>query len=398
MMITQDYLLHKLKELKHEFLWPLLTEVTKPKAKFLQQALPAVILSGSLVVSVFTHWINDRCSDSFYSLKRLLNHLLGTQGWQQIVDAYRVRIARFVQPDTLLIIDMTDLAKPRARRMKYLNLVRDGSEDKLVPGYWCLEVYAYFKKKIVVPLALDVFSIDDPDVGSENLQIARTIQAVDEAVNHGGIWIADRGFDRLVTFKTLFSLHAHFIIRQRGDRHVMVRDKVAISVYDLAERLYQNQVNHGDHRRIVFAPVRLPKRKEPLYMVAHFRENYDRPLMLLTDMVVGQYSQAEQIVADYQKRWSCEEAVKFLKGRVGLENFCVRRYEAIQHLAILAMLAMGFLSWILLRNRIVKTQLFKFTSKFRKDASFQYYRLLDGLQQIALKQVINVTPIFMTPL
>jgi len=61
--------------------------------------------------------------------------------------------------------------------------------------------------------------------------------------------------------------------------------------------------------------------------------------------------------------------------------FC--RYEAIQNLATLAMSAMGFLSWILLRSRRLVSSLFCFTNRFRKDTKFVYYRLLDDLQEFA---------------
>jgi len=37
--------------------------------------------------------------------------------------------------------------------MKYLNLVRDGSEGTLIKGYWCIEAYAHLPPKRVVPLA-----------------------------------------------------------------------------------------------------------------------------------------------------------------------------------------------------------------------------------------------------
>lgn len=46
--------------------------------------------------------------------------------------------------------------------MKYLSLVRDGSEQTLVKGYWCIEVYADLRDKRMVPLALDVYSLEDP--------------------------------------------------------------------------------------------------------------------------------------------------------------------------------------------------------------------------------------------
>jgi hypothetical protein len=104
-------------------------------------------------------------------------------------------------------------------------------------------------------------------------------------------------------------------------------------------------------------------------------------LLLLSTLVVETLDQARNVLGFYKKRWVCEEAGQFLKTRVGLERFRVRRYVAIQRLAILAMLAMGFLTWILLRSRDLTKRLFSLTSRFRKNVRFQYYRLMDGIQE-----------------
>ena len=83
---------------------------------------------------------------------------------------------------------------------------------------------------------------------------------------------------------------------------------------------------------------------------------------------------------------------------MGLERFRIRRYEAIQRLVILAMLAMGFLSWILLRSiRLVRGYL-GFTSRFRKQSEFVYYRLLDGLQEFARLYRLRLGKIPLEPL
>jgi hypothetical protein len=104
-------------------------------------------------------------------------------------------------------------------------------------------------------------------------------------------------------------------------------------------------------------------------------------MILLTTLVVETLDQARQVLQYYKKRWVCEEAVQFLKSRVGLERFRVRQYEALRRLALLAMFAMGFLTWILLRRRDLTKRLFAWTSRFRRQRSFLYYRLLDGLQE-----------------
>ena len=69
----------------------------------------------------------------------------------------------------------------------------------------------------------------------------------------------------------------------------------------------------------------------------------------------------------------------------------MRRYEAMRRLALLAMFAMGFLTWILLRSRDLTKRLFAWTSRFRRERSFPYYRLLDGLQEFVRLRAMVLT-------
>ena len=182
-MLNNDFIRNKTRCLLRKFIDPIVQNADKPRKTFIRQAVAATLMSGSLVVTEFARWIHDDCSDIFYRVKRLLNHLVSATGdLTPVVRDYRLGVAGLIQHETPILIDMTDLAKPRAKRMKYLAHVRDDSEHKLVPGYWCLEVYAHLKGKRILPLALEAYSIDDPAVGSENLQIDRTVKAVNEAI------------------------------------------------------------------------------------------------------------------------------------------------------------------------------------------------------------------------
>jgi len=381
-MIRKDLVIYKTRTLLDEFLTPIRQQLDKPRKRFLKQAIRGILFSGSLVVMELCRWIRDSCSDRFYQDKRLLNHLVSPYAQMtKAVTSYRQSMVRYVQPDTPIVIDITDLAKPRARKMKYLNLVRDGSEGTLVTGYWCIEVYAHLKRKRVIPLALDAYSIDDPCVGSENLQIQRLVTAIDQDIQGKGIWIADRGFDRMELYKMWFSLNRHFVVRQCGDRYIVTPEGTRLILKEFVEVLAQRCAYAGGCSDIVFSRVYLPDHPKPLYVVACWLPGEDEPLMLLTTLVVENLDQARQILWYYKRRWVCEQAVQFLKGRVGLEGFRVRRYEAIQRLAILAMFAMGFLTWILLRSGDLTERLFSWTSRFRRHVQFIYYRLLDGLQE-----------------
>lgn len=398
-MLQKDLILCKTRNLLNEFMAPIIEKADKPRQKFLPQAVGAILLSGSLVVTEFAHWIHDDCSDIFYRLKRLLNHLTSPRGdLNTEVQAYRQTAAKYIEPDTPIPIDLTDLAKPRARKMKYLNLVYDGSEHKRVNGYWCVEVYAHLKKKRVLPLALDVFSTDDPCVGSRNLQIERTIKAVNKDIAGNGIWVADRGFDAVNLYEIWFSLNCHFVVRQRGDRCVITTNGIHTAERDFVEHLRQKYSQANLPNDIIFGKVYLPDNHKPLYLVASWLVGVERPLILLTTLVVETLEQARQILWYYKQRWSCEETSQFLKSRVGLECFRIRRYEAIQRLVTLAMLAMGFLTWILLRSQEVVRRLFCFTSRFRKKTNFVYYRLLDGLQQFSRLYQLRFGKIPLEPL
>jgi len=398
-MLRKDFVLCKTRNLLNEFMAPITAKADKPRQKFLRQSVGAILLSGSLIVTEFAHWIHDDCSDIFYRLKRLLNHLISSHGDLTVmVDSYRQTAAKHIQADTPIIIDLTDLAKPRAKKMKYLANVRDGSEHKLVPGYWCVEVYAHLKKKRILPLALDVFSIDDPAVSSQNLQIGRTVKAVHKAIDSKGIWVADRGFDGLNSYDTWFSLNCHFVVCQCGDRCVAMPNGVQIIERDLVERLRHRRAQANSPTNIIFSKVYLPDNPRPLSLVASWLPGSEEPLILLTTMVVENSEQAKQIIWYYKQRWACEEAGQFLKSRVGLERFRIRRYEAIQRLVILAMFAMGFLTWILLRNKQLTGRIFFYTSRFRKKTKFVYYRLLDGLQEFARLKQLRFGEILFEPL
>jgi hypothetical protein len=386
-------LIRKTRTLLGEFLHPMLQKVDRPRKRFLPQVIRGILFSGSLTMMDIARWVRDDCSDLFHRDKRLLNHLVSPEGdLTAAVGRYRQAASGHVSPDTALILDLTDLAKPRAKKMQYLDLVRDGSESKLVKGYWCIEVYAHLKDKRILPLAMEAYGIPDPAVASENVQIQRVVTAVHHDLGGNGIWVADRGLDRLEAYEMWFSLDAHFVVRQRGDRTIVLPNGTHMILRDYVEHLYQQGSCQIGDLRIVWGRVHLPDHPaRPLYLVASWREGEDEPLMLLTTLVVLTIDQARQVLGYYRKRWACEEAAEFLKGRIGLERFRVRRYEAMRRLMILAMFAMGFLTWILLRSRNLTKRLPAWTSRFRRQRKFLYYRLLDGLQEFARLNPTSLT-------
>jgi hypothetical protein len=50
-MLRKDFILCKTRKLLNEFMAPITAEADKPRRKFLHQAIGAILLSGSLVVT-----------------------------------------------------------------------------------------------------------------------------------------------------------------------------------------------------------------------------------------------------------------------------------------------------------------------------------------------------------
>ncbi|MDX1967372.1 MAG: hypothetical protein SFV23_09390, partial [Planctomycetaceae bacterium] len=141
----------------------------KTRRRFFFQAVTGIVLSTSLLVSKWLRFVHDRCQDRFWRHKRLLNQLhQGKWDAASVLASYQQKWGEKVTIDTPLVVDLSDLPRPRARKLKYLAQVRDGSEGELVSGYWCLEIYARFNKHCVTPLLLRPYSIEDPTVSSEN--------------------------------------------------------------------------------------------------------------------------------------------------------------------------------------------------------------------------------------
>jgi hypothetical protein len=69
----------------------------------------------------------------------------------------------YFKDDTAIILDLSDMAKPKAVKMDYLATVRDGSTGELVNGYWLLEIYASLSRYNPVPILLEPFSHQEPD-------------------------------------------------------------------------------------------------------------------------------------------------------------------------------------------------------------------------------------------
>ena len=138
---------------------------------------------------------------------------------------------------TLLVLDLSDIAKPCARKMEYLARVRDGSSGELVDGYWLCQVIGLENgATAITPLYSALYSQNAPGFQSENKEIKAAIATASAACGKRDVWVLDRGGDRAQLYSPLLAGAHAFIIRNTGVRHVLAGRGTLVETAALAAR------------------------------------------------------------------------------------------------------------------------------------------------------------------
>ena len=310
----------------------------------------------------------------------------------------------YFQDDTPIILDLSDVAKPLAKKMDYLATVRDGSTGKLVNGYWLVEVYASLSCKNPVPILLEPFSHEEPYSPGQNPVVLKAVHKIFKLTGKHGVLVVDRGFDAGVMFEDWLDNKYRFVARLVGKRHLLrfsgdfgqsVQNQagrwIPIQASQLAEQIptphrWSKLIKrHGRPAvritQVGWVKVRLPSREETLALVVSRLAGCDTPLMLLTNLPVENLADAKRVLRYYIRRWECEEAIRFLKSQVNLEKIRTLRWSAIRRLVLLSVLVMIYLGWIVEAHPGIVERLIRLSQPLPDKRDFISYRLLTGLTE-----------------
>jgi hypothetical protein len=302
-----------------------------------------------------------------------------------------------VQDDTVLALDLGDLTKQYAKAMENLATVRDGSTGELAKGYWLCEVIAahpYGER--ILPLYGELYSCEAEGFESENAEMLRAIEQVSQATDKRGIWAIDRGGDRRKILIPLLDQQLRFVVRQDGDRHVLLSSGEKCSVSEAARRCatpIERSVDvERDGRRTRLTlhlgsmPVKLPERTyTPLWLVV-IRGFGQEPIMLLTNLAPTKDREHAVWIADiYLTRWKCEEAYRFTKQAYRLEDVRVRSYVALRNVYALVTAALYFVSVVIgakARLNLIFKRVCEKAKRFYEIATFYQYAVADGIHRL----------------
>ena len=300
-----------------------------------------------------------------------------------------------IKEDTLLVLDISDIAKKYAEKMEYIATVRDGSEGSLANGYWtCSVIGTEAGESVFIPLYNRLYSQAGPDFVSENAEIRKAISLVSDHTEKRGIWVLDRGGDRRKIIHHLLANKHRFILRLKVDRHLLYRGKKR-SVYEHAlacPLLYNERIVKEEsakekiyHLEFGYRPVKLPDRKKQLYMVV-IRGFGQEPMMLLTNIRLTKSRKALwTIIESYMSRWRIEETIRFIKQSYNLEDIRLLTYRSLQNMMVLV-LAVTYFTMVYLgiktKLRVLAKHVLKAARRLFGVPDFRFYALADGIREL----------------
>ena len=385
----------KLREQMAQFSGNLSRGLSKPARRLVQEAIYGIQARQSVHLTEIARSLEEKIP-LIKTENRLSRNLRRPQLRVTLQDALVQQGAKRIHEDTLLILDLSDLVKPYAKKMEYLSRVRDGSEGKIADGYWLCQVIGVENEgQEITPLYGELYSSSAKDFVSENREILRALRQVSEAVGQRGIWVIDRGGDRGKLYEELVPQGLRFLIRQMGDRDLLFgpRGESTLQIALDGPLPYQTQIvreEHGKervyHLSYGFRAVRLPDYPQvPLWLVV-VKGLGETPLMLLTNLPMRRNRRMLWwIVSAYLTRWRVEETIRFGKQSYQVEDIRVLTYERLRNLIVLVMAAMFFTAVVIgtqMKLSILASHVLKAAKRLFGIPDFRYYALSDGIREI----------------
>jgi len=396
-MLKRTALMESISSNLHNFLKKIGKNLSVPDKKFLRDGLIGLIRCGQPIVCQMARHLPNQRTRFLSRLDRLESHLGKDSRFDsQLKTEFPAFWLPFVKEDTPIILDLSDIAKPFAKKMDYLATVRDGSTGQLVNGYWLVELYASLSRKNPVPVLLEPFSHEEPCCPGQNPVVLAAVHKIFELTDNRGVLVVDRGFDGWVMFEDWLDNTYRFVARLVGKRHLLQfysgsGQWLPLRAETLAEQIptphrFDKLVKRRGKptlrmTQMGWVKVRLPGRNEDLTLVVSRLAGVDKPMMLLTNLPVENLKDATDVLRFYIRRWECEEGIRFLKNQVNLEKIRTFRWSAICRLVLLAVLVMTYLGWLVEAHPGICDRLVYLSQPLPDKPDFLAYRLSGGLKE-----------------
>lgn len=275
--------------------------------------------------------------------------------------------------EVVLVLDGMEVRRAGARAQEHLMKVK-ALNGQFVNGYRSFNVLGIGAEGRRGLLYHHLFSSEQPDFRSENVEIRQALAATEAALSDFAgdtTWVLDRGFDNDEVWWWIWEhTHSHVVWRVKHKGRVVqwrtpqeqweerYLDATLAHLQPLAvvetELVVQLKGQKQPKRQPVtveisavplrvYAPQDKQRSQDVWCVQVAIRQAKEDPWLLLTDRPVRDVAEAVAIFRLYRLRWAVEDSFKFIKQAFGLEEVQMLKLAAVRTLVALAWVAAGFL-------------------------------------------------------
>ena len=389
-----------------EFLGIFSPHFSVPLLKFIGQMLFGIQAAKSVLLTRIGHELREETTPK-KTEERLCRNLGTATLGDRIHKAVMTEAARLVHRRTLIIVDPSDIQKPYARKMDYLARTWDGSRGEKGEGlgYWgCMAIACENGGRRVVPLQFRVWSAKDPVHKGENDEIEKVIDSIRAETKRRGVYVYDRGGDRIEFFYYFLKNGLDFIVRLIKT-HKLVWRKYTMAVEEVAKCCHTpyeawvefNAYGEDEPTKISFGviDVKLPENAERpeasgaelrLVVVKGFGKT---PMMMLTTLAAVDTRDAVwEVVQGYLTRWRVEETIRFVKQSYRVEEVRNLMFARVRNIAALV-LAVAFFVAVRLglyeKRAVLRQHITNVARRIFGTPEFHYYAIADGVRDLFMR-------------
>lgn len=283
---------------------------TLPQTRAIKDVLLSVMKQGTAIVQHLGTKTTMRMGKQAERFRRHLENV----DLSEAVEKRITKVLSTINEDTVICYDLSDIAKPTAKKMEGLSRVFDGSERKSTKGYVIHGVSIHNQ-----PVVMELHDSNKHTLNQTRLAIVKRLM---KKTGTKGIWVWDRGNDDQKLFSDLSEEELRFVVRLTTKRKVIhKRSGMKVGIADFLPGIYQ---------------IIIPATNEEYTLVVHQHHEKLQPIRVLTNVEV---TEAEEIIKTYLVRWDVENLFKQMKRKFNLESIRMLTLNKIKNMLALIQLA-----------------------------------------------------------
>ena len=402
--INREKINHKVTARFNNFISSLCDGLSLPEQKNFSSVASGILGSSSVIIHRIAQHLDESISLK-KTCKRLYQSLTKEGLSEKLSENLLKKQCRNIDDDTLILVDPSDILKPKAEKMEGLTRIRDGSTGERNNGYDLLNIVAVNKKDTgyeISPLCSDFYS-NKSEIDTKSNKISDRINDITVYTGNKGIFVFDRGFDSRIRIGKLSEDENSFIIRSNGKRNLIINGKEqsfddickSVKLTDKFTGVKNKNIICGIKRvkvRLDPHPKKEPETADVWLVVCRFisaRNKLGGYFYFLCDFPGHDLTLKEVMIkalTGYRMRWKIEEVHRQIKQDYGWEEMQLLSYQGLKNLNTILWIVVSFSyslkSIILQLAEAYPSLLLEKKNDLKILYGFVYYRLFNVIKKI----------------